>query len=171
MLTPTPGVRFLAKALISLLTPVAFVALIVSPTWFPILSSFFIFPLFVFIKINLREISHRRKAAALGARLCPRAEGKWPGNADTTYNMMQSWKYGYPGGCSSTFTTCIVAAHSQYLAGDTFTDVIIKTHGPVVDMHVFWEPLIFTTCPEHLQIMLATDFQNYVKGVFLHNFL
>ena len=39
--------------------------------------------------------------------------------------------------------------------------------GPVFDINVLWEPMIFTTCPEHIQIILATDFQNYVKGTML----
>ena len=36
--------------------------------------------------------------------------------------------------------------------------------GPAIDMHVLWESLIITTSPEHIQLILATDFNNYVKG-------
>jgi hypothetical protein len=36
--------------------------------------------------------------------------------------------------------------------------------GPVVNIRCFWSDLFFTTNPEHVKLMLATDFENYVKG-------
>jgi hypothetical protein len=36
--------------------------------------------------------------------------------------------------------------------------------GPVFDIWPMWENVIFTTAPEHIQIILATDFTNYIKG-------
>lgn len=37
-------------------------------------------------------------------------------------------------------------------------------YGPVANMRILWSDLVFTTSPEHIKLILATDFQNYVKG-------
>jgi hypothetical protein len=42
---------------------------------------------------------------------------------------------------------------------------LFQTLGPVANMRVLWSDLIFTTSPEHIKLILATDFQNYVKGM------
>jgi len=36
--------------------------------------------------------------------------------------------------------------------------------GHVINLRVFWSDLLLTTSPEHLKLILATDFDNYVKG-------
>lgn len=41
---------------------------------------------------------------------------------------------------------------------------LIEERGPVVNLRVFWSDLLLTTSPEHLKLILATDFDNYVKG-------
>ena len=40
----------------------------------------------------------------------------------------------------------------------------MEEQGPVVNLRVFWSDCIFTTSPEHLKLILATEFDNYVKG-------
>lgn len=39
--------------------------------------------------------------------------------------------------------------------------------GPVVNMRIMWSDLIFTSSPEHIKLILATDFNNYVKGLLV----
>lgn len=48
-------------------------------------------------------------------------------------------------------------------SGDGLDD-LLKKYGPVVNLRVLWSDLILTTSPEHIKTILATDFQNYVKG-------
>jgi hypothetical protein len=44
---------------------------------------------------------------------------------------------------------------------------LMEEHGSVVNVRCLWEDDIFTTSPNHIKTILATDFQNYVKGTFL----
>ena len=36
--------------------------------------------------------------------------------------------------------------------------------GDVANVRIMWSDWIFTTSPEHIKLILATDFNNYVKG-------
>ncbi|KAK1235462.1 hypothetical protein PQX77_001314 [Marasmius sp. AFHP31] len=47
--------------------------------------------------------------------------------------------------------------------GDGLAD-LCKTKGPAYNFRVLWEDVLFTTCPEHIQHILATGFGNFVKG-------
>lgn len=47
--------------------------------------------------------------------------------------------------------------------GDGLIELLEK-RGPVVNMRVMWSDTIFTASPEHIKTILATDFENYVKG-------
>ncbi|THU98295.1 cytochrome P450 [Dendrothele bispora CBS 962.96] len=77
----------------------------------------------------------------------PRAKGPkfggWLGNVDTIEMMMKNAKEGYP--------------------GDGLYGLTAKL-GPAFNMRVLWTDLLFTSNPEHIQRILATDFGNYVKG-------
>lgn len=44
-------------------------------------------------------------------------------------------------------------------------DEYIEKWGPVINLRVFWADLFFTASPEHIKLILATDFENYVKGL------
>jgi hypothetical protein len=47
--------------------------------------------------------------------------------------------------------------------GDGLDELLVK-HGPVFNLRITWSDLVFTASPEHIKTVLATDFQNYVKG-------
>jgi hypothetical protein len=98
----------------------------------------------------------------MDARPCPRVQGKLPFNIDILGFVVKSFLTGYPGrfGLSkpSTYQGLI------NLVGEGFTE-LQKTMGHVYDLNVLGRTSIFTTCPEHIQIVLATDFHNYVKGM------
>ncbi|KAI9463428.1 cytochrome P450 [Boletus coccyginus] len=89
------------------------------------------------------EISQRRRAAASGARLVPRVQGYLPGNVDVKLNMIGREKTDYIGQP--------ILEHMQF-------------HGPVVNLKVLWEDVIITAEPQDIKTILATDFNNYVKG-------
>ncbi|THU98298.1 cytochrome P450 [Dendrothele bispora CBS 962.96] len=76
----------------------------------------------------------------------PRAKGPkfgdWLENVDIT-EMMKNAKEGYPGDGHYELTTKL---------------------SPAFNMRVLWTDLLFTSSPEHIQRILATDFGNYVKG-------
>jgi hypothetical protein len=41
---------------------------------------------------------------------------------------------------------------------------MMETTGPVFNFHILWDDAIVTASPEHIKIILATDFNNYEKG-------
>ncbi|KAF8143747.1 cytochrome P450 [Mycena galopus ATCC 62051] len=109
------------------------------PPWILIFLSAASVPVYTTLYLTLRNRHHRREAAKLGARLAPTpSHGKWPGNIDLVIEMRKIWKHGYPGD-----------------ELDFMAEV-----GPVVNVG----PFIFTTCPEHIKLILASDFNNYEKG-------
>ncbi|KAI3611978.1 cytochrome p450 monooxygenase pc-3 [Moniliophthora roreri] len=145
----TPGVRFLASAFAGLCVPPIFAIagkrileqrVIFLPTWTYAAFAVFGWPAFAAIRIILKEVKQRREAYAMGARLVPRVHGKLPGNLDVLRQMMVNWR-----------------------KGDGLGEVI-EEKGPIFNMHVLWDDMIVTIWPEHLHILLASDFPNYVKG-------
>ncbi|KAG6377923.1 cytochrome P450 [Boletus reticuloceps] len=71
------------------------------------------------------EISQRRRAAALGARLVPRIQGYLPGNMDMLLDMIGRTETDYIGGCKSNFVVLDTdgsAAISSYVKGDKFKE-------------------------------------------------
>ena len=51
------------------------------------------------------------------------------------------------------------------LLGDGIWD-LVDTLGLVSNFNVLFANNIFTVCPEHIKLILATDFDNYAKGAF-----
>ncbi|KAJ7069859.1 cytochrome P450 [Mycena amicta] len=150
-----PGAAFLAKngllvgipavcsaALIRQLAIVLFGKSI--PTWVLVSAAAASFPIYIALRVLIRDFRHGRAAAAMGARLAPTSnQGKLPGNIDMLYAMMKIWEHGYP--------------------GDGLRETLEET-GPVVDLRVMFDNIIMTTEPMHIKLILATDFSNYVKG-------
>ncbi|KAJ6568864.1 cytochrome P450 [Mycena capillaripes] len=145
----TPGVHFLARNLVIpgilvLLTHSAAAKLGLGVSiWSVLLVSVSAPIAFVVARIVVTQILHERDAKRMGARLAPRLKGKRPGNFDFISEMLQSYETGY--------------------LGDGLYEMI-DSLGPVVDLWPGWENIIFTVAPEHIQIILATDFTNYIKG-------
>lgn len=149
----TPGVDLLAKGAFLLSLP-AFAAYAIGqinehlrrtpiPTWILISTGIISVPTIAAARIILTRLKQRREAAALGAKMIPTAKGKWIGNADVFRTMQHNFLYGYPG---------------------DGLDELLKERGPVANLRVFWSDLVFTASPEHVKLILATDFENYVKG-------
>ncbi|KAF4588561.1 hypothetical protein EYR40_010114 [Pleurotus pulmonarius] len=102
-----------------------------------------VLPSYAFARIFWREFMIRKEAARLGARPIPKLRGKWFANVDFLKAMNKRVESGYP--------------------DDSLTDLLTK-YGPVADFYVLWSHLMFTTSPEYIKIVLATDFANYEKG-------
>ncbi|KAJ7169166.1 cytochrome P450 monooxygenase pc-1 [Mycena crocata] len=89
------------------------------------------------------RIYRARAAAALGARPAPCAQGQWPGSVDLLRRMLAAYESGY--------------------LGDAFGE-LVQSLGPVMNIRMLGQDKIFTVAPEHVQIILATNFNNYRKG-------
>ncbi|KAH6893965.1 cytochrome P450 monooxygenase pc-1 [Coprinopsis sp. MPI-PUGE-AT-0042] len=150
-----PGVKFLSRG-------VAYVAVYVGgavglarladvlseghyyvPVWMAATGALAAMPVLTSLYIFAGELNKKRRAAALGARVVPEAGGFWPGNLDLLKMNLKNMAIGYP--------------------GDGLTEITAK-QGHTFNFRVLWSDIMFTSCPEHIKAMLASDFQNYVKG-------
>ncbi|KAG5642747.1 hypothetical protein DXG03_002262, partial [Asterophora parasitica] len=153
MVVVTPGVDFIALSLVKIVTPSVIFAFSVRTlsntygypisTWILVSSSIIFVPLLSITRVVYKSFDDKRKAAALGARLAPTMDGKSIGNIDLLSALKRHWDTGYP--------------------ADGLIEVFSEK-GPVINMRVLWSDMIFTSCPEHIKTILATDFNNYVKG-------
>ncbi|KAG6864002.1 hypothetical protein C0991_001164 [Blastosporella zonata] len=151
----TPGVAFIAQHLLKLCVPsVLFgftlkslsnhgVIIYTLPVWVVVSGSVLLMPTISFFRIVYKDFDNRRQAAKLGARLAPTVPGKCIGNVDILANTRRLWETGYPADWGI-----------AYLAGSD----------PVINMRMLWSDTIFTAWPEHIKLILATDFNNYEKG-------
>ncbi|KAG1824289.1 cytochrome P450 [Suillus variegatus] len=149
----SPGVAYLTRGLLSVVVPAASSVIIVvrlaslkgiriSP-WLISAVVLGAVPLGFAAYVLADGVSQKRKANRLGARLVPRIHGKLPGNLDKVVKM-------------------VLRNENEYL-GRPIEDEI-KVLGPTINFRFFWEDLILTTEPQHIKTILATDFDNYVKG-------
>jgi hypothetical protein len=103
----------------------------------------FTFPAYLEVQATYTRSKHMREARKLGAELIPSVKGKWPGNVDILYNAF--------------------IKKGVYL-GDGFV-ARIQTHGSTYALTTLGDTRVLTINPENIKRMLATDFDNYVKGV------
>ncbi|KAF7290450.1 hypothetical protein HMN09_01303300 [Mycena chlorophos] len=88
-------------------------------------------------------IQHKREARRMGAQLLPFLKGKKWGNWDLIERLIHESDHGY--------------------LGDELRATIAQL-GPISDVWILWENNILVTEPSFIQIVLATDFKNNVKG-------
>ncbi|KAH7926998.1 cytochrome P450 [Leucogyrophana mollusca] len=113
------------------------------PAWFLVLGVSVSLPAGFGIRVLLADVSARRKAASMGARPVLCVKGERFGNLDLMLKLLEIFKTGYP--------------------GDGIAERVAEL-GPTFNFRVMFEDLIFTTEPHHIKTILATDFENYVKG-------
>ncbi|KAJ7905904.1 cytochrome P450 [Mycena leptocephala] len=113
------------------------------PIWATALLAVASLPLYICYRVLRRDALQRREAEAMGARIAPVIKGKWPGNIDWMQKMVHNRVHGYP--------------------GDGLDEAVAEL-GPVMNMRVLWMDSVFTLWPEHIKLILASDFNNYVKG-------
>ncbi|KAF9481093.1 cytochrome P450 [Pholiota conissans] len=153
MVVVTPGVDLLAKGFFLLAASIGVLSSSLSyltskagydvPTWLLLVLCAGSVPIITSIYVIGDKLLKWRAAQRIGARMVPEVQGKYPGNLDVLQIMIKNLEDGYPG---------------------DGLDELLEKHGQVVNMRVAWSDLIMTTSPEHIKTILATDFQNYVKG-------
>ncbi|KAJ7284578.1 cytochrome P450 monooxygenase pc-1 [Mycena rebaudengoi] len=145
-----PGIRFLARNLVLPAAAVCLAQRVASDklalsvsVWTALWGSAVAGVVFVICRHAYRSIYYSLHAKSMGARLAPRVKGRLPGNIDTLRYLLETFETGY--------------------LGEGFLP-IVDSLGPVFNLSLLWDTIVFTVSPEHIQIILATDFNNYVKG-------
>ncbi|KAG2156910.1 cytochrome P450 [Suillus bovinus] len=144
----SPGVAYLTRGFLSVIFPTASSIIIiqhlaflqgfrVSP-WPLSLVVLGAAPLGFAAYIFMDEISQRRRATRLGARLVPRVKGKLPGNLDKIVGIF-------------------MRLETEYLGQPALDEM--KELGPTLNFRFFWEDDIMTSEPQHMKAMLVTDFR------------
>ncbi|KZT71412.1 cytochrome P450 [Daedalea quercina L-15889] len=113
------------------------------PAWAVCLGALAIIPLVVFMAVRIRYWQVFSAAARRGAIIAPQWRGRWLGNLDILYLVLEGFRNGYPGDFSS----------------DMFSEL-----GPTIRFNVLWDFGILTCDPAVIKTILATEFQNYEKG-------
>ncbi|KAJ8589112.1 cytochrome P450 [Rhizopogon salebrosus TDB-379] len=149
----SPGVAYLARTLLSVVVPAASSVIIAVrlaslkgfrvPPWLISAVALGAAPLGFLAYVLADERSQQRRAARLGARQVPRVVGKWPGNMDKMVDF-------------------ITKAEKEYLGRIVLDET--KLFGQAINLRFLWEDILITTEPQHIKTILATDFNNYVKG-------
>ena len=173
MLPLTPGLRYLAGAALSLAIPAiggVAIQLLLNraldariPTWIVIFGSLVIVPVEGGIRLFLKEWRDRQEAAVMGAQLVPKVRGKLLGNLDVVRKVREAWTTGYPGACSLIDLPSPEVFNEIVSLGDVLDD-FFDFHGSMFNLYPVYSDLFFTMSPEHLKLMLTTDFPNFVKG-------
>ncbi|KAH8106031.1 cytochrome P450 monooxygenase pc-3 [Cristinia sonorae] len=153
----SPGIQLLAKTVCGLLTPSAIIVLlskvsdkyydITIPEWMLWTSCILSAPFLATCAVWRIILWERYRAWRLGAQPLPRLKGKWIGDIDFLVSLFKASKHGY-----------------FYEPLWNATDTISST----IDTFSLWEHDIITCNPEIIKIVLATDFDNYVKGPVFH---
>ncbi|KAG9217633.1 hypothetical protein CCMSSC00406_0003678 [Pleurotus cornucopiae] len=146
MLKFTPGVDYALRGATKYLAPSVLLAVLTQRfAGFKVglLAGLLAIPCYVSARILWSDFRMKREAAKLGARLIPRLRGRWFANLDILKEMNWHFSNGY--------------------LGDGLTQ-ILEQYGNAFNFHVLWGEGVFTVCPEHIKLILATDFNNYEKG-------
>ncbi|KAF9025789.1 cytochrome P450 monooxygenase pc-3 [Hymenopellis radicata] len=146
----TPGIKFLLPALITLPASILGLTLFGVPFLLSLVAIPTAISVFLVLRVLRDDFKWRRAAARAGARMPPRVVGSQWGNWDVLKTMLKAWEEGY--------------------IGDYMVDQM-HALGSLFDMHVLWANLFLTTSPQHIHLMLATDFANFEKGPTLRNSL
>ncbi|KAJ7666659.1 cytochrome P450 [Mycena polygramma] len=101
-------------------------------------------PILIVLRIWAARILQHRNARAAGARLVPTVCGRWFGNLDILADLRRNWNVSYP--------------------LEVLRELLVASQTNTVNLRIGWDDYIFTTEPEYIKIILATDFANYVKG-------
>ncbi|KLO18687.1 cytochrome P450 [Schizopora paradoxa] len=153
---PPPGVNFLLRAFLRLSLPVAGIyglSHIVEklrlgvrvPSAVVIGACFAINPLLLALKGAWTAYIQRREARGMGAVPIPvvRGEKRWPGNFDLLLFLMDAFEHGYP--------------------AEPFWEIAERV-GHFFNLKILGQDQLFTTEPEHIKQVLATEFNNFEKG-------
>ncbi|KAJ6562294.1 cytochrome P450 monooxygenase pc-3 [Mycena capillaripes] len=142
MLSPGIGLLWRPLTILYLLFIAGYAAHI--PLHLVLLYTVAVVPVLSTLRIWTVQILQHRNARAAGARLVPTARGRWFGNLDILANLRRNWNVLYP--------------------IEVLRKLLVESHANTLNLRIGWDDYILTTEPEHVKIILATDFANYVKG-------
>ncbi|KAF8522182.1 cytochrome P450 [Hysterangium stoloniferum] len=137
-----PLLAHMGLRLISVIFAVHFSSAYIAAVWI------FTLPIYLRLCDSYTNLIDSREARRLGAKLVPSVPGKWPGNIDLLYNVFLK-KDLYP--------------------GDGVTNWVRGNNGTTFALSTLGETRLVTMNPENVKRVLATDFDNYVKGEFFNS--
>ncbi|KAK0438217.1 cytochrome P450 [Armillaria borealis] len=143
-----PGLAYLSRAIPPIAIPcAAFWAIqdvfsLNLPLWHSLIVPLFLHLLFGLSRSWFKSLNIRKDAAAQGALLAPSVQG---GSISILRHIVHSVKHGYP--------------------DEAFHDWSEK-YGSTFSFAVFSDTRVFTIDPEHVKVILTTQFQNFEKGAF-----
>nr|AAX49400.1 cytochrome P450 monooxygenase pc-2 [Phanerodontia chrysosporium] len=113
------------------------------PTWTIVLLSLCSVPVAHRILLWLKDWRAARKAASMGAILPPRLKGRWPGSIDLLRQLTKTFETGFL---------------SEMLWG------YMHVLGQTFEVYILWDSNYVTSDANVIKTILATDFDNFVKG-------
>ncbi|KAF9223748.1 cytochrome P450 [Gyrodon lividus] len=117
------------------------------PTWSLLFWPCVGLPLGFAFKVLCTYLLHKYEAASMGTLPMPVIRGERFGNFDLMLRLLEYFKTGYPG--------------TKHHMG--MTDAVVA-YGNCHNFRVMFDDLLFTCEPNHTKAILATDFDNFVKG-------
>ncbi|KAI6099109.1 cytochrome P450 [Pisolithus sp. B1] len=112
-----------------------------APCWLWASAYLLPIPLALTCSVLYTYLRDKREAARRGAVLAPRVKSRWPGGLDI-----------------------LLAGAQRIQKGHIVLDQYCQEYGPVVNIRVMFKDQIFTTEPEHIKAILATQFNSFEKG-------
>ncbi|KAI0693151.1 cytochrome P450 [Cytidiella melzeri] len=120
------------------------------PGWVVALSALSSIPIFFTVKLKLREWSESRRAARLGATSPPRWQGSIAGSVDILAKLPK--------------------LNENAFVSDFIWDKMLEI-GHTFELYILWDRTLITSDVNIIKTVLATDFQNYVKGEWFNEFM
>ncbi|KAI6099100.1 cytochrome P450 [Pisolithus sp. B1] len=117
-----------------------------APHWLRVSAYLLPVPLALTCNVLYTCLRDKREAARRGAVLAPRLKSRWPGGFDTLLSVVRGFRNGHIG-----------SPFDQYC----------QEYGPIVNIRIMFGDRIFTTEPEHIKAILATQFNSFEKGPVL----
>ncbi|RDX44127.1 cytochrome P450 monooxygenase pc-3 [Lentinus brumalis] len=153
-----PGPRYVIKQLPNLIVPPLTVYLlsrisrehfgVALPSWLVVVAYALSWPFALVALVHWNDFVNARRARALGAVIPREVDHKYPGSVDLLKAMF-------------------VLDKTNYLGETLFRWT--EQYGPVFNFRVMFEDRIFTSEPEYIKMMLATEFNHYEKGPLLNS--
>ncbi|KII89804.1 hypothetical protein PLICRDRAFT_39976 [Plicaturopsis crispa FD-325 SS-3] len=144
-----PGPKYLASRLPRILPPPVTTYIVTSllwpnaSRWLLVLSALLSFPVLLTFNFFWTSWRNNREARKLGAVLIPKIEDSRLGGRTILAKMIENAESGY--------------------IGDEFR-LWAYEYGPAMIVRVMFEDRVFTTEPEHIKAILATQFDTFDKG-------
>ncbi|KAI6168966.1 cytochrome P450 [Pisolithus thermaeus] len=112
-----------------------------APNWLRVSAYLLPIPLALTCSVLYTGLRDKREAERRGAVLAPRVKSRWPGGFDILLEVARSTRKGH-------------IVFDQYC----------QDYGPIVNVRIMFKDRVFTTEPEHIKAILATQFNSFEKG-------